>query len=203
MSIRMLWFVSMCKFILYEYQESKMKTWRLALASVALFVSTSGFSRAPATDWRQLMFERLTAHPDFETTLYTKQALIMERGGTFYAAVAVVQSEISSLVCAYAAPFPVNIGDKPGAYVLKPRYLCDSDANLKPYIGYFEIKYPWCGGEVCANPAIGVGNLDILPDYDFPVTKLPPLLPVKVTGRFDFQYDASLPVAGRLPEFNP
>jgi hypothetical protein len=203
----------MCKFILYEYQESKMKTWRLALASVALFVSTSGFSKAPANDWRQQLFERLAMHPDFTTTLYSKQALIMERAGTFYAAIAVVQSEVSPLVCAYAAPFPVNIGERLGSYVLKPRYLCDTDTKLKPYIGYFEVKYPGCGGEVCANPAIGVGNLDILPDFsgnndlpwntDLPFTKLPKLLPVKVTGRFDLQYDASLPVAGRLPEFNP
>lgn len=172
-----------------------MKSWRLALASVALFVST----HVQAADWRQAMFQRLVAHPDFETTLYNKQALIMERGGTFYAAVAVVRSDRSNLVCAYAAPFDPGIGSEPGSYVLRPRYLCDSSSYLKPYIGYFELKYPWCGGEVCANPAIGVGNLDILPDYDFPLNRLPPLLPVKVTGRFDFQYDDSLPIAGRLP----
>lgn len=175
-----------------------MKTWRLALASVALFVSTSSYSTVQAADWRQSMFQRLSAHPAFETTLYKDQALIMERGEKFYAAIAVVQSEASALVCAYAAPFDPSIGAELGSYVLKPQYLCDSNAKLKPYVGYFEVKFPPCSAEVCANPAIGVGNLDILPDYDFSVDKLPVVLPVKVRGRFDFQFDPSLPVAGGL-----
>jgi hypothetical protein len=144
------------------------------------------------------MFKRLAAHPAFETTLYKEQALIMEHGAKFYAAIAVVQSEASALVCAYAAPFDASIGAELGSYVLRPQYLCDSSTNLKPYIGYFEVKFPPCAAEVCANPAIGVGNLNILPDYDFSVDKLPAILPVKVKGRFDFQFDPTLPVAGGL-----
>jgi hypothetical protein len=182
-----------------------MKTLRLAWASLALLATTV---RAEAADWRESLFQRLASHPAFETKIYDEQTLIMERSGTFYAAIAVVRSDESPLVCAYAAPFDPGIGAQPGAYVLRLRYVCDTDKKLKPYIGYFELKYPWCGGQVCANPAIGVGNLDILPDYELPLIslpldRLPKLLPVTVTGRFDFQYDASLPVAGRPFPTNP
>lgn len=175
-----------------------MKTWRLALAGLALFASTPSFSAEQTLDWKKRLFLRLSAHPEFETRLYKDQSLIMERDGNYYAAIAVVSSESSSLLCAYAAPFEASIGTEPGSYVLKPAYLCDSSSKLKPYPGYFEVKYPWCGGEVCANPAIGVGNLDILPDQDFSLEKLPVLLPVKVNGRFGLPFDPSLPVAGGL-----
>lgn len=173
-----------------------MKAWRHILASVALLASAQGFSADRVADWKKKLFHRLTSHPLFETTLYQNQALIMERAGKFYAAIAVVDSDSSSLVCAYAAPFEASVGAAPGSYVLEPRYICDSNVHLKPYLGYFEVKYPWCGGEVCANPAIGVGNLDILPEYDFSLEKLPRILPVKIEGRFNTPFDPSLPVAG-------
>ncbi len=174
-----------------------MKAWRRILASVALLASTQSFAADQASNWKKKLFYRLTAHPLFETTLYKDEALIMELAGKYYAAIAVVGSDSSSLVCAYAAPFETTVGAAPGSYVLEPRYICDSSLHLKPYLGYFEVKYPWCGGEVCANPAIGVGNLDILPEYDFSLEKLPKILPVKIEGRFlGGGFDPSLPVAG-------
>lgn len=173
-----------------------MQAWRHILASVALLASTQGLSADYTADWKKRLFHRLTAHPAFETTLHKEQALIMERSGNFYAAIAVVSSESSSLICAYAAPFETTVGAQPGSYVLKPGYICDSNLHLKPYLGFFEVKFPWCGGEVCANPAIGVGNLDILPEYDFSLEKLPRILPVKIEGRFNTPFDPSLPIAG-------
>jgi hypothetical protein len=173
-----------------------MKIRHHALLCLAMTAASTSFAGEAPKSWHQKLFQNLRSHPDFETTLYKDQTLIMEREGRFYAAVAVVQSESSRLLCAYAAPFEADIGTEPGTYVLKPQYVCDLDTRLKPYTGYFAIKYPPCQAEVCANPAIGVGNLHVRPEYDFTLDRLPLRLPVKVEGRFNVPFDASLPVAG-------
>jgi hypothetical protein len=158
--------------------------------------ASPGFASSAAKSWSQRLFQSLTVHPEFATSLYKDEALILEHNGSFYAALAVVQSESSPVLCAYAARFEADIGTEPGNHVLTTQYVCDLNSRLKPYTGYFAIKYPPCAAEVCANPAIGVGNLHVLPDYDFNLDKLPLRLPVKVEGRFNVPFDSSVPVAG-------
>ncbi|HYX34182.1 MAG TPA: hypothetical protein VE954_13845 [Oligoflexus sp.] len=161
---------------------------------LGLMISATAFAANKSPDWNQWLFHKLVDHPQFEATLYTEKALILRRDDNFYAAFAVVQSETSSFLCAYAAAFDSLIGNEPGAYTFKPRYICDDASRLSPYDGLFVVKYPGCGAEICANPAIGVGNLDILPDSNFSLDRLPIRLPVKVDARIRF--DPSLPIAG-------
>lgn len=174
-----------------------MLAWRQCFLSfMILIVSTHSLAAGKSMSRGQWLFERLAAHPAFETTLYKDEALILTQGEKFYAAFAVVSSPKSPWLCAYAAPFEPSIGTQPGNYLLKPRYICNEWMELQAYAGLFELKIPPCGGQVCANPAIGVGNLLILPEYGLSLDNLPFVLPVKIDGRLRNSFDPSIPVAG-------
>ncbi|WP_141735562.1 hypothetical protein [Oligoflexus tunisiensis] len=174
-----------------------MNAWpRILWLALSLIVSAKSLAASKAPDWEKWIFERLAKHPEFEVTLHADEAVILTHGAEYYAAFAVVKSEIHPLICAYAAVIDPAIGTEPGHYTLKPGYICGDRTAIQPYDGLFEVKIPWCGGEVCANPAIGVGNLKVRPDRSLTLDNLPSKLPVKVDGHLLHHFDPSLPVAG-------
>jgi hypothetical protein len=170
---------------------------RILWLALSLIVSAKALAAGQDPDWEKWIFDRLVAHPDFTATLHTDEAVILNRGTNYYSAFAVVQSRKHSLICAYAAAINPDIGTEPGAYILRPRFLCGDRTELRPYNGLFEVKIPWCGGEVCAHPAIGVGNLKVRPDSKLSFDQLPSQIPVRVEGILLHHYNPGLPVAGQ------
>lgn len=116
-----------------------------------------------AADFDQQLFQHLQSLRGSEQKIHPQPLIFKTDHRQYFFALEQVRSPIGQITCLFGSPKPRNIYPGESIASLNTEFSCHRSKSIETVT---EIETAFvCSEEICMDPGIGVGNLEIIPDH--------------------------------------